>query len=160
MKSHIFFHLLPGFDFRGYQAYFVHTRRVRNVDHLGHVSEWDVIVALYKHNALGAGLKDIGQTRLQVIPSFIVLIDFEFWTLARSSLHYLNHDSAIIWFLLFLLIFRRLRNERIQTPRSQRRNHHEDDQQNQQDVDEWRYIDIRAGTSTVVPNCHCHIEIL
>ena len=93
-----------------------------------------------------------------MVPGLIVLIDLQLRTLSRRGLNYLDHDGPIIGLLLLRLVFRRLWNQGIKTAWGEWRDDHEDDQQHEKHVDQWSYIDICGGTTTVIPNCHCHIK--
>src|SRR5690349_2151783 len=64
--------LLSGFNLGRDQSHSVHYLcATGNVDHLGHVLELDVRVALDEHHALGTRLEDVSQPRLQITPGYV-----------------------------------------------------------------------------------------
>src|SRR6185312_14239185 len=152
--------LLSRFDLGRLQPNLIYTGRVGDIDHLGYIRERHFVVASDEHDAFGAGLEYVSESRLQVVPRDIVLVDLQHRTLPGNTLIHGNNDRTIVRFLLLLLVLRRLRNERVETAGRERRDDHEDDQQHQQNVDQRGYVDACAGAATLAPHCHCHIEIL
>src|SRR5438270_11871074 len=150
--------LLSCFDLRRNQTDFIDPRSMRDIDHLGYVGERNLVIAFDKHHPFRPRFEYVGQALSQMIPGLVILVDFELRTLPGRRLDHLDDNRPIIRFLLFLLVLRRLRNQSVEAARGKRSNHHKDDEQHKEHVDEWGDVDICCGTSTVVPDCHCHMK--
>src|SRR5205085_8689857 len=76
--------LTAGFDLGRDQPYFdVRVGTVRDVNDLRDVSKAEGIITLHEHDFLRAGLVDLGQPALQVLPGDVVLVDLEVRLVAR-----------------------------------------------------------------------------
>src|SRR6266480_5494447 len=95
--------LLPSLDLRSDETDLIHTRSVRDVDHIGDVEKGNIIVTLHEHHFFRTGFEDIGQTALQIIPGRIFLIDLHTRGLAGSMVDELNNNRTVGCVLLFLI---------------------------------------------------------
>src|SRR6476646_2070143 len=145
--------LLPGLELGRNQADSVDTGAAHNVDGAGHFHEQNVVVALNERNFLGALLKDRFETRTKAIPSRVFVVDLQF-VVGK----HLNDDGLILQLLIFLLVWIGLRNQSVQTMRSERSDDHENDKQHKQDVDERNDVHFRQRTALTFSNIHSHCE--
>src|SRR6202034_2978185 len=143
------------FDFRGDQTDLVHAGGVGNINHIGDIGKRDGVITLHEHDLFRALLVDIGETTLQVVPSRVFGIDLDARRLARTPVDQLHDDGTVGVHIFGSVRRRRLRNQRIQSFRSHRRDHHEDDQQHQQYVNERRDVDV-CTLASARADCHTH----
>src|SRR5690242_10950404 len=91
--------LLSCFDLRRNQTDLIDSRSVRNINYLRHIRERNLVIALNEHHTFRSSLKDVGQTLPKMIPSLVILVDFERRTLSRRTLNHLDDNGPIIGLL-------------------------------------------------------------
>src|SRR5579883_2774061 len=77
--------LLSLFNLRRHQPDLVDARALGDIDRLRHGLEWQLRVALDENHALGAGLKNLFQAGLELVPGDGVLVQLEALVLVSRS---------------------------------------------------------------------------
>src|SRR5512146_2031107 len=85
----------PGLFPRPHQADAVSAGATREVHSLRDVLEVNFRITLYEYRPLSARLKDSAETRPQIAPGNILLVDLQGWAPAFAGIKELHHDGCI-----------------------------------------------------------------